>query len=142
MPMPRSKVGKTAILLVAGLALVGLASVAVSRALSEEGPTGPVREIVLSAKDFRFNDTNPVLQLAPGERVRFVIRNDEAVEGGAEHNFRVVGTDAKCSRSLKPGEYEVVELTVPESGELAYTCCAHPGMGGKIVIQKDGAAKK
>lgn len=139
--MPRSRVGKTAVALVAGLALVSLATVAVTGALSDEGPKGPAREIVLSAKDYRFNDTNPAIELVPGERVRFVIRNDETAEGGAEHNFRVVGTDAKCSKSLKPGEAEVVELTVPESGELAYTCCAHPGMGGKIVIKKDGAKK-
>jgi plastocyanin len=51
-----------------------------------------------------------------------------------KHNFRIVGMDVPCERELNPGETREVVVTIPQSGEFAYTCCTHPGMGGKLVV--------
>ena len=114
------------ILAVAGvvLAFVGL---------RPETPSGPARAVVMSMKEYTFNETNPTLAFAPGERVRFVVRNDE--KSGVRHNFRIVGLNVPCERELLPGETREVTVTLPPSGEFAYTCCTHPGMGGKLVIE-------
>jgi plastocyanin len=92
----------------------------------------PDRTVALSMKDYTFNGTNPTLACRPGERVRFVITNDEMTP--VRHNFRIVGMGVPCERELLPGERREVTVTVPPSGEFAYTCCTHPGMGGKLVV--------
>ncbi|HEU5311329.1 MAG TPA: cupredoxin domain-containing protein, partial [Candidatus Eisenbacteria bacterium] len=81
---------------------------------------------------YSFNETNPTLAFRPGERVRFVVVNDE--DTPVKHNFRIVGMDVPCERELLPGERREVTVTIPRSGEFAYTCCTHPGMGGKLVV--------
>ena len=96
-------------------------------------PAGPARTIEMRMYDYTFNGTNPTLAFEPGERVRFVVRNDE--DSPVKHNFRIVGLDVPCERELLPGETREVTVTLPRSGEFAYTCCTHPGMGGKLVIQ-------
>ena len=97
-----------------------------------DAAAGPVRTVVMSMKEYAFNDTNPPLAFRPGERVRFVVLNDE--DTPAKHNFRIVGMDVPCERELLPGERREVTVTIPRSGEFAYTCCTHPGMGGKLVV--------
>jgi len=111
------------------LALAGVALAFVGR----RPPSGPARTVVLSMNDYTFNGTNPTLAFDPGERIRFVIRNDE--NSPIRHNFRVVGLNVPCERELQPGETREVTVTLPRSGEFAYTCCTHPGMGGKMVIE-------
>ena len=111
------------------LALAGVALAFVGR----HPPSGPARTVVLSMSDYTFNGTNPTLTFDPGERVHFVIRNDE--NSPIRHNFRVVGLNVPCERELQPGETREVTVTLPRSGEFAYTCCTHPGMGGKMVIE-------
>ena len=89
--------------------------------------------VTLSMKDYTFNGQNPTLRFSPGERVRFVVSNDEDTR--VLHNFRIVGLDVPCGPPLLPGERRVVTVTMPRSpGEFVYTCCTHPGMGGKLVI--------
>jgi plastocyanin len=83
-------------------------------------------------KEYAFNENNPTLAFHPGERVRFVVVNDEITP--VKHNFRIVGMDVPCERELLPGERREVTVTIPPSGEFAYTCCTHPGMGGKLVV--------
>jgi len=97
-------------------------------------PAGPPRTVELRMYDYTFNGTNPTLRFEPGERVRFVVSNDE--DTPVKHNFRVVGLDVPCERELLPGETREVTVTLPRSGEFAYTCCTHPGMGGKLVIDR------
>jgi len=113
------------------LALAGAALAFVGR--RSETPSGPARTVVLRMSDYTFNGTNPTLTFEPGERIHFVIRNDES--SPIRHNFRVVGLDVPCERELQPGETREVTVTLPRSGEFAYTCCTHPGMGGKMVIE-------
>lgn len=93
---------------------------------------GPVRTVAMSMSDYTFNGTNPTLRFKPGERVKFVVTNDE--QSRVLHNFRIVGMDVECKQGLLPGEKREVTVTIPKSGEFAYTCCTHPGMGGKLVV--------
>jgi plastocyanin len=97
-----------------------------------EHPSGPARTITMSMSGYAFNGKNPTLAFRPGERVRFVVTNDEPSR--ILHNFRVVGMNVECGPPLQPGERREVEVTMPPSGEYAYTCCTHPGMGGKLVV--------
>jgi plastocyanin len=125
------------------LALVALLAVAGAfLVVASAQDHGPAREIEIHAKDYKFNGTNPTLKLVPGERVRVKFVNDEAKDSGISHNFKIVGINAHCSRALQPGESEVIEADVPETGEYYYTCCAHPGMGGKVELDSTAAAAK
>ena len=110
--------------------LAGVALAFVGR--DRDTASGPVRTVVMSMKEYSFNETNPTLAFRPGERVRFVVVNDE--DTPVKHNFRIVGMDVPCERELLPGERREVTVTIPRSGEFAYTCCTHPGMGGKLVV--------
>jgi plastocyanin len=116
--------------LVLVVVLAGAALAFVGR--DRDAASGPVRTVVMSMKEYTFNDTNPTLAFRPGERVRFVVVNDE--DTPVKHNFRIVGMDVPCERELLPGERREVTVTIPRSGEFAYTCCTHPGMGGKLVV--------
>ena len=114
------------------VAVVVAGALAVASRLAAR-PAGPPRTVEMSMTDYTFNGNNPTLTFAPGERVRFVVRNDE--DSPVKHNFRIVGLDVPCERDLLPGESREVTVTLPRSGEFAYTCCTHPGMGGKLVIE-------
>ena len=120
--------------LVPFLAILALAAAATVIAGRLPGPpAGPARTVVMSISDYTFNGNNPTLRLRPGERVHFVVRNDES--SPVRHNFRIVGLDVPCERELLPGEVREVDVTMPRSGEFAYTCCTHPGMGGMLVLE-------
>jgi plastocyanin len=95
---------------------------------------GPEQTVELSMKEYTFNGVNPTLRFKPGERVRFIVTNDESTN--VLHNFRIVGMDVECGPPMKPGERREVIVTIPKSGEFAYTCCTHPGMGGKMMVVK------
>ena len=115
------------------LLVLAVAGVALAYVVHSETPSGPARTVELSMSDYTFNGTNPTLRFEPGERVHFVVRNNET--SPVKHNFRIVGLNVPCERELLPGETRDVTVTLPRSGEFAYTCCTHPGMGGKMVIE-------
>jgi plastocyanin len=122
----RNRIGMTVAAAVAIAAVIAMAA-------SWRAASGPVTTVTLSMKDYAFNGQNPTLRFAPGERVRFVVSNDEDTR--VLHNFRIVGLGVPCGPPLMPGERRVVNVTMPRSpGEFVYTCCTHPGMGGKLVI--------
>ena len=124
----RSLVSMLLLLAVAALAVPAL----VSRLRASEAL--PTRTVALSMREYAFNQSNPTLQFHPGERIRFIVTNQESTN--VLHNFRVVGMNVECGPPLKPGERREVTVTMPKSGEFAYTCCTHPGMGGKLVVAK------
>ncbi|HEX7078401.1 MAG TPA: cupredoxin domain-containing protein [Candidatus Eisenbacteria bacterium] len=95
------------------------------------GP-GPVRTVVLHMSGYAFNGTNPTLSFRPGERVRFLLRNEETTP--IVHDFRIVGFDAPAESAIAPGETRAVAVTMPGAGRYAYTCATHRGMGGAIVV--------
>jgi len=93
----------------------------------------PARTVTMSMRSYAFNATNPTFRFRPGERIRFVVTNDESTN--VLHNFRIVGMNVDCGPPMKPGETREVTVTMPKSGEFAYTCCTHPGMGGAMVVE-------
>src|SRR5512139_2196275 len=115
------------------LAVMAVAAVLAAGVLLPR-PARPPRTVVLRMADYLFNGSNPTLAFRPGERVRFVVRNDEDTQ--VKHNFGIPGLGIRCGRELEPGESLVVEVTLPRSGEFAYTCCTHAGMGGRLVIRE------
>jgi len=94
----------------------------------------PLRTVTMSMREYTFNEGNPTFEFQPGERIHFVVTNDEPTN--VLHNFRVVGMNVECGPPMVPGERREVVVTMPKSGEFAYTCCTHPGMGGKMVVAK------
>lgn len=97
------------------------------------GRPGPIRTVVLSMKNYAFNGQNPTLHVRPGERIHFILTNDE--DSRVLHNFQIVGMEVPCGQPMVPGERRELMVTMPKSGEFAYTCCTHPGMGGKLVVE-------
>jgi plastocyanin len=93
----------------------------------------PVREITLSMRDYTFGGTNPTLYLKPGERVRFVVRNDE--DTPIKHNFEIPGLGVPPGKEIEPGGSREIMVVAPLSGEFTYGCATHRGMEGKIIIR-------
>jgi len=123
----RGLVGGTTLGAFAIAVVLALGGSARSRSESE-----PVREIVLSARDVAFNEVNPTLALRPGERVRFVVRNDDP---GVLHSITLPGIDSRV-HFVRSGEEVAFEVTVPEGGRFEYTCPQHlPKMRGRIEVE-------
>jgi plastocyanin len=112
--------------------LVALVATIVLARQRLKGSSTPPRTVLLTMSDYTFNGVNPTLTFRPGERVRFVVRNDEQTP--IRHNFSIPGLNIPCDRELGPGEIRHVTLTMPRSGVFEYLCCTHRGMGGKLVI--------
>jgi hypothetical protein len=76
---------------------------------------------------------NPTLRFTRGAHVRFVLINDEDTH--VLHNFGIPALGVPCGKPMEPGERREVAVVMPDSaGSVVYTCCTHPGMGGRIVI--------
>ncbi len=125
---------------IVGLALLVAGGVLLSSTRGSRASETPDRVIVLSASKYAFHvegdaagADNAPLRLRAGERVRVVVRNEE--EGDVEHNFKIPGLGVHCTKGIAPGEEETVEFTVPKDGIYTYTCCSHPGMGGRVEIE-------
>jgi plastocyanin len=91
-----------------------------------------LRTVVLSMRDYTFNGDNPTLSFHAGERVRFIVRNDETTP--IRHNFAIPSLNVPCDRELGPGEIRHVILTLDRPGTYEYLCCTHRGMSGKLVV--------
>ena len=93
------------------------------------------RTVSLHMSGYAFNDSNPTLSFRTGERVRFVLTNDETTM--IRHNFRIVALDVPCGYELRPREERVVAVTMPDTPAVfPYDCCTHRGMGGVIVVTR------
>jgi plastocyanin len=97
-----------------------------------------VREIRLVARDMTYyldgqTDPNPTLRLRAGERVKFVLRNEDE---GMEHDIRIraweVGTGIVNGKGT-----DAVTFTVPAMrGSHVYSCTPHPSsMSGFIEVE-------
>jgi plastocyanin len=117
------------------VAVILAAGVGTAVALYGRVPDAPgaSRTVTMSMRAYAFNATNPTFRFRPGERIHFVVTNDETTN--VLHNFRIVGMNVDCGPPMKPGETREVTVTMPKSGEFAYTCCTHPGMGGTMVVE-------
>jgi plastocyanin len=102
------------------------------------GPRQATREVEVVVRDMAFyvrgdNTPNPTLRFAPGERVRLVLRNEQA---GVTHNFVISGWDVK-TRELRGRGTARVEFDVPsEPGAHRYECTPHAAMmSGAIFVR-------
>ncbi len=92
-----------------------------------------VKVIRVSGQDFSFNLSDA--KLKRGEKIRIEFTNT----GRMEHDFRIeelnIGT-----KIINKGENDVLEFTVPQSGELTYFCSVGThralGMEGKFIIEE------
>ena len=99
------------------------------------GGARPERTVPLHLSGYAFNDSNPTLVFETGERVRFLVRNDETTM--IRHNFRIVGLGVRCDYELGPQEGRLVAVTMPDTpGVFPYDCCTHQGMGGIILVTR------
>ena len=110
------------------MAGVGLAVMAY---LSEKAPH-PLQTVDLSMRDYTFNGVNPTFRFHVGDRVRFVVRNDETTP--IRHNFAIPSLGVPCGQELGPGEIRHVLLTLNKPGTFEYVCCTHRGMGGTLIV--------
>jgi plastocyanin len=108
------------------------AAVGAAAALVAHVAARPARTVELHMAGYAFNDSNPVIRVRPGERIRFVLTNDET--SNVLHNFGIAALGVDCGAPMTPGERREVTVTMPDSGSFAYTCCTHPGMGGTIAV--------
>lgn len=102
---------------------------------------GAPREVVLVAKNMSFvadrpgapDTPNPTLVLYAGERVRLVLRNEDA---GMRHDL-IVDALGLRTEALGFGESDGIVFRVPDqAGESDYHCSFHAQlMRGKIVIR-------
>ena len=115
-------------IVIAALILLGATWLSLSRGGES---AEPIREIVLDARDATFAGDNPTLELQPGERVRFVVRNTDP---GVLHAITIPGLDSEV-RHIAWGEEVAFEVTAPRGGTFSYICPQHaPKMQGKIVV--------
>lgn len=78
--------------------------------------------IVVTAKDMMYNGTNPEIVLAPGQRVRLVLRNEEP---GVKHDLVIPELNLRTPL-LEFGEQAVLEFLAPDRGTFVYLCSLHP----------------
>jgi plastocyanin len=114
----------TAVLL--ALAAVGFSVVALARP-----QPGPARTITLEVRDMAFylageENPNPRLQVARGEQVRLVLRNEDA---GRPHDLNVQSLGLATRMLRETGESAALTLRAPaEPGEHDYVCSLHAQM--------------
>jgi plastocyanin len=115
---------------IAAAVLLGAAAVAaVLPGKSAPGVDG-VREIHLVAREMAFyleghTDPNPMLRVRRGERVRLLLRNEDA---GISHDVAVRAWKARTPAIVGRGQ-SAVELRAPDSaGDETYACTPHGEM--------------
>jgi len=119
------------VLLVVLTLALALLLVGIVRWRAEREPE-PLLTVVLSMRDYTFNGDNPTFSFHEGDRVRFVVKNDETTP--IRHNFAIPELNVPCDRELGPGEIRHVILTLSRPGTYEYLCCTHRGMAGKLVV--------
>lgn len=98
--------------------------------------TAEAREVVLVVRDMGFYidgqpQKNPVLRMAPGERIRVVVRSEAP---GFTHDFAIPAWHV-ATRELEGPGTQVVTITAPaRSGRYEYRCNPHAAMMSGVVI--------
>ena len=120
----------------AAMALVAAAALLPMIGASREAD--PIREVRLVARDMTYyldgqDQPNPTLRLRAGERVKFVLRNED---DGMNHDFTVRQWDVGVGAISGKGS-DSVTFTVPaQRGSHVYSCTPHPSsMRGVIEVE-------
>jgi plastocyanin len=117
-------------LILLALAVVFLLGLVVGQGTSDTPP----QRIRLEARNTRFNERNPTLEVRRGTRVELLVQNAEA--GAVSHDLIIAGLDVR-SRVLQPGESTTVQFKPTRTGEYSYSCTLHPGMmDGKVIVRQ------
>jgi plastocyanin len=121
-PRPRALV--VPLLAAVALAVAGFAVAA----LAGVGPLAEPRTIVVEARNMTFvvagvEGTNPRLAADRGERIRFVLKNEDP---GMAHDLTLPELDARTALLRQAGTSAELVVTMPEQpGELEYLCSSH-----------------
>ncbi len=92
------------------------------------------RTIVITAKDMMFNETNPTIEVAPGETIRLVFRNEDP---GMKHDLFIPVLDLRTG-VIEAGDQAVLVFRAPKRGSFDYLCSLHPvSMRGAIDVSPD-----
>jgi plastocyanin len=125
-PRPRALVVPllaAVVLAVAGFAVAALAGVGPLAELGAEP-----RTIVVEARNMTFvvagvDGTNPRLAVDRGERIRFVLKNEDP---GMAHDLTLPELDARTALLRQAGTSADLVVTMPgQPGELEYVCSSH-----------------
>ena len=114
-------------LAVAGFAVAALAGVGPLAELGVDLGSEP-RTIVVEARNMTFvvagvDGTNPRLAVDRGERIRFVLKNEDP---GMAHDLTLPQLDARTALLRQAGTSADLVVTMPdEPGELEYLCSSH-----------------
>ena len=124
--------------ILAGVILTAAAVVVSLLPMIASSDPDKVRDVRLVTRDMTFYlegsaEPNPTLQFRAGEKVRIILRNEDA---GMDHDFSVPAWQTKTKLLMGRGEDELV-ITVPATkGTQAYTCTPHAElMRGTIRIE-------
>ena len=82
---------------------------------------GASTTLSLETDDFYFNPT--FIKAAPGQRITVTIKN----EGRATHTF--TSTTLNVDQEVAPGKSATVDVTVPATGNAAFSCRFHRSSG-------------
>ena len=90
-----------------------------------------VHTIIITAKDMKFNETNPTIKVAFGEKVRIVFRNEDA---GMKHDLVIEDLGLRTP-VLQPGQEAILEFIAQTEGLFEYFCSIHPiSMRGTLLV--------
>jgi plastocyanin len=120
------------------VAAVAAAALLPILAASRGGDPAP-REVTVVAREMAFfvdgqATPNPALTFRAGERVRLVLRNEDA---GIIHDFVIRSWRVATKTLADKGARDVVEFRVPkERGTYEYQCTPHSAMmRGRITVE-------
>jgi uncharacterized cupredoxin-like copper-binding protein len=117
-----------------GIVLLGIPLMAATQ-VEEVEFSGREVTLVLSAAEWAFNKTNPVIKAQLGDLVRIKVTN----EGEIIHDFAVPALAPEGTDLIPPGAEEELTFVAKRVGEFDYLCTvpghADLGMKGKIIVE-------
>ena len=98
-----------------------------------------LREVVLTARQMSFrigdaSETNPVIRMAPGEKVRITLIS---ADPGFEHDFAVTAWNVKSPVLHGLGRTSIVVQAPDRPGRAAYVCSSPASMMNGIIEVED-----
>jgi plastocyanin len=91
--------------------------------------------ITMVAKNQRFNETNPTINLKAGQTVKFVLVNQD--NSGMPYNLCIKEFANACTPVIYPGQTTSLTVTFSTAGNYTYACTVHPTlMDGQIIVQE------